>query len=104
MKTTCKDCIHYSVCKVYKCVERQGKLSPSYNCPYIKDKSRFVELPCSVGDTFYAIVNEQVIAYNCVGLSMVIVQLQERIILLYRNLYNIVFYDKYTKCIQNKQL
>lgn len=29
--------------------------------------NRFVELPCSVGDTFYAIVNEQVIAYNCVG-------------------------------------
>ena len=52
---TCKDCIHYDVCKDYKWVERQGKLSPSYNCPYIKDKSRFIELPCKVGETVHYI-------------------------------------------------
>lgn len=49
----CKDCIHFDVCKDYKWVERKGKLNPSYNCPYKKDKSRIIELPCKIGDTVY---------------------------------------------------
>lgn len=36
-------------------------------CPKRYDKSLFIKLPCKVGDTFYAIVNSKVIAYNCVG-------------------------------------
>ena len=52
---TCKDCIHHEVCKEdntalcgYALVE-----STAENCDYFKDKSRFIELPCKVGNTIY---------------------------------------------------
>lgn len=41
----CGDCIHYDVCVEY------GKEL----CHDFKDNSRFVELPCSLGDTAYVI-------------------------------------------------
>jgi hypothetical protein len=63
---TCKDCLHVDVCCSY--------LSTAYNkcklatpdfkllkniecdeCQHFKDRSRFVELPCKVGDVFYVI-------------------------------------------------
>ena len=62
---TCKDCVHFDVCCSY--------LSTAYNkcklatpdfkllkniecdeCQHFKDRSRFVELPCKVGDMVYA--------------------------------------------------
>lgn len=76
----CKNCIKEDVCKIaedfYKnpvygmCIE---------DCGYFKDRNRFVELPCRVGDTVYyitglsrkyiksAIINEIVI--NSKGIS-----------------------------------
>ena len=61
---TCKDCVHFDVCCSY--------LSTAYNkcklatpdfkllkniecdeCQHFKDRSRFVELPCKLGDTVY---------------------------------------------------
>lgn len=59
---TCKDCIHYEVCKTEKgstVFYREGLLSSTYDqvdkiCGALfKDRSRFVELPCKVGDTVY---------------------------------------------------
>lgn len=80
---TCKDCIHYDVChKRINSIDFlsviKGRVSTSSimykncddvekHCRHFKDKSRFVKLPCKVGDTFYAIVNNSIIAYNCVG-------------------------------------
>ena len=48
---TCKDCIHYDVCEA---LENNGisKIYPS-ECSCFKDKSRFIELPCKVGDKVY---------------------------------------------------
>lgn len=52
--STCKDCIHFDVCQVL----RYGDIT---NCEsdgcggFFKPKSRFVELPCEVGQTVYAI-------------------------------------------------
>lgn len=66
---TCKDCIHYEVCKTEKgstVFYREGLLSSTYNqvdkiCGALfKDRSRFVELPCKVGDTVYEIVKRKV--------------------------------------------
>ena len=39
----CKDCIHYVVCD--RC--------PQNDCEVYAPKSRFIELPCAVGDTVY---------------------------------------------------
>ena len=50
---TCKDCIHYDVCK---CVNSKvdemysNRNGTQYGCGYFKDKSRFVELPCKKTD------------------------------------------------------
>lgn len=62
---TCKDCVHVDVCEDIT----RHKLSPSRaekilpilrehgkTCELFKDRSRFVELPCKVGDTVYFIL------------------------------------------------
>ena len=48
---TCKDCVHYDVCN------RIGNkiLNGFEVCDQFKDKTRFVELPCKVGDTVYKV-------------------------------------------------
>lgn len=47
---TCKDCIHCDVCPMgIMCEEATGV------CDVFKDKSRFIELPCKVGDVVYDI-------------------------------------------------
>ena len=45
---TCKDCIHYEVCCKYM-------VTPNHLCKDYKDKSKYIELPCKVGDMVYAI-------------------------------------------------
>ena len=44
---TCEDCIHYDICL--------GAFGVLVNriCDSFKDKSKFIELPCSVGDTVF---------------------------------------------------
>lgn len=60
---SCKDCVHADMCK-YK--DLPAPLSDSYireseciekRCGDFKDRSRFVELPCKVGDTVYIALN-----------------------------------------------
>lgn len=51
MKMTCKDCIHYDVCIQNIDTQTEGLTV----CKYFKDKSRFIELPCKVGDIVYRI-------------------------------------------------
>lgn len=67
----CKDCIHHEVCKEdntalcgYALVE-----STAENCDYFKDKSRFIELPCEVGDTVY-IIRDKVKACDVVYIGL----------------------------------
>lgn len=44
---SCKDCIHYEVCK------NHYNICQAHNLNLYKDRTRFVELPCKVGDTVY---------------------------------------------------
>ena len=54
---TCKECICYESCLDF--AEMIGKnivesiTDGHYRCEFIKDRSRFVELPCKLGDTIY---------------------------------------------------
>ena len=65
---TCKDCIHYEVCREYDRAfwgHTSNKHSDLINakpedCPYFKDRSRFVELPCKHGDTLFRIINGKI--------------------------------------------
>lgn len=47
----CKDCLHYKLCGVF------GYVSSVKFCGFYTDRSRFVELPCKVGDTVYIALN-----------------------------------------------
>lgn len=66
---TCKDCLHVDVCEKHCeyqhaagcciCTMRtcnyKYELNVENDCPQFADKSRFVELPCKIGDTVWAI-------------------------------------------------
>lgn len=51
---TCKDCIHYDVCVIveHRLREDEDYLT-EFGCSDFKPKSRYIELPCAVGDTVY---------------------------------------------------
>lgn len=49
---SCKECIHFDRCKgLYKFDRLQKAVSKG--CSYFKDHSRFVELPCKLGDEIF---------------------------------------------------
>lgn len=50
---TCKDCIHYEACKFYTDKTKFNLPRNAENCADFKDKSKYIELPCKVGDTVY---------------------------------------------------
>lgn len=49
---SCKDCIHDNVCDKMNKIEC-GLLN---KCEYFKDRSRFMELPCKIGEEIYEMV------------------------------------------------
>lgn len=51
---TCNDCIYYDVCDY----DGDVAVFPDRICGFFKDRSRFVELPCNMGDTVYIALNE----------------------------------------------
>lgn len=53
----CKDCVHYEVCMDYTTLS-ESEVAQNFDktellCDHFKPKSRFVELPCEVGQTVY---------------------------------------------------
>lgn len=67
---TCKECIHYDVCDA---LEANGisKVYPS-QCGCYKPKSRFIELPCEVGQKVYWInfVSKQIETDKVISLHL----------------------------------
>lgn len=73
---SCKDCLYYEVCSV------DESCLPDYvNCEHFKDRNRFVELPCKVGDTVFVVngfkeieefeVDYYVVEKNVISVGMV---------------------------------
>ena len=56
---TCNNCIHYDVCEALYQGNGIPKVSPIH-CGVFKDKSRYIELPCAVGDVVYNIYGHEV--------------------------------------------
>lgn len=50
---TCKDCIHYFACSAGGGLFNEKDESKEMLCKRFASKSRYVELPCEVGDTVY---------------------------------------------------
>lgn len=53
---TCKDCAHYDICLFH--IDEETEMTVN-ECDQFKDKTRFVELPCKVGDTVYRIIHSK---------------------------------------------
>lgn len=59
--STCKDCLHDEACDIYAGdLHKEG----AEKCICFKDRNRFVELPCKVGDTVYLVDNQEIISYQ----------------------------------------
>lgn len=72
---TCKDCIHYDLCRSCSRIQLGWKFNTvgyvenvEEICDYYADRSRFVELPCKVGDTIYAVEKGKIIEDSVVTL------------------------------------
>ena len=58
---TCKDCIHFGICNcdvhftVDGTTQMQNAVDVDVECKNFKDKSRYIETPCKVGDTVYIV-------------------------------------------------
>ena len=73
---TCRDCIHCDVCTQYilstdlhSYIDFSVRDDVEESCCDFKDKSKFIELTCSVGDTVYypyagKILEKKVTAYH----------------------------------------
>lgn len=48
---SCKDCLSVDVCK------NRDVFGDMPTCEHFKDRTRFVELPCNIGDTVYYFLN-----------------------------------------------
>lgn len=61
---TCKDCIHYDVCKSSNGETEIYGVGLNCNaekmCEHFKDKSRFIKLPCKVGESVWILDRENV--------------------------------------------
>ena len=53
---SCKDCLSYGVCneRWLGTGDMPNLCSEEYICVHFKDRNRFVELPCRVGDVVYS--------------------------------------------------
>lgn len=58
---TCKDCLHYELCDTQAFNGFNKNFEPEKDwkyCGVFKDKSKYIELPCKVGDTVYWICHK----------------------------------------------
>lgn len=66
---TCKECLHVETCKAIVTIINEATelqidddiettIDADLTCEYFADRSRFVELPCEVGDTVYILGKE----------------------------------------------
>jgi hypothetical protein len=51
-ETLCQKCIHQDVCRTRFCHDEDDERAMTY-CVDFKDKSRYIELPCAVGDVVW---------------------------------------------------
>ena len=57
---SCKDCLHYEACESQVPRTFWNSETFYYHCKCFKDRTRFVELPCKVGDKVYLIKNHHI--------------------------------------------
>ena len=67
---TCEDCLHCDVCHA---VHIGGYVQEGVEaCKNFKDQSRFIELPCKVGDVVYSLFHGMMYAEKVIGAHLLI--------------------------------
>ena len=51
--SSCKECLHFEFCEANS--KAYGFKLKADNCSYFKERNKFIELPCKVGDTIYEV-------------------------------------------------
>ena len=75
---TCKECSHVEVCKAIVTIineatelqiddDTETTIDADLTCEYFADRSRFVELPCKLGDTLFVPTRNLVSEYKIVS-------------------------------------
>lgn len=77
---TCKDCIHGEVCNIVVSPNYEYEQNGDKWCQKFKPKSRFVELPCEVGQTVYMPFEGEVTQLSIFRVSVVLIMDEEVII------------------------
>ena len=75
----CKDCLYVEVCPFKRYRVEKDRMEK--RCSFFKDRSRFVELPCKVGDTVYRLKDDKVTKEQVVEFGI-----SSRGVVLYRTL------------------
>ncbi|MGN0488062.1 MAG: hypothetical protein ACI4HO_02235 [Ruminococcus sp.] len=70
---SCKDCLSCKVCYRTQ-VESIPECTEVRDCPHFKDRNRFVELPCKVGDKLFIIDDDGYGEYECSEFSIGVLQ------------------------------
>lgn len=60
--SNCETCLNKDVCRYNDGVNLYCK--NDFDCPHHKDRSKFIELPCKIGDTVYVLGNCENIIMN----------------------------------------
>lgn len=78
---SCKDCLHYEACKSQVPRTFWDSENFYYHCKWFKDRNRFIELPCKIGDTVFVVngfkeideleVDYYVVRKNVISVGMV---------------------------------
>lgn len=63
---TCKDCIYKEACNQHL----DEINNPKFTCATFKDRSKFIESPCKVGDTLYIIQRKRITVHKVSSLSI----------------------------------
>lgn len=71
--SSCKDCIHHEACDYWLSKERKHLISDEgFICEHFKDHTRFVELPCKVGDKVYVLCVENKIQVKSIRIISIL--------------------------------
>lgn len=91
---TCKNCYHYDACNAW--INHGETLYSDYtysteDCPFYKDKSRIVELPCKVGDVIYKIMDIESVHRQILEVEVLSIRIEDKMIFFVKTVKNCLY-------------
>lgn len=78
---TCRNCIHERVCSalIESGLPYNDECPAEIFCLKFKDKSKFIELPCKVGDTVYVIMDIESVHSRILEMKVLSIEIKDQI-------------------------